>query len=101
MLESLNTGVMSIVDHAHGTFSRETTGACFNGTVDSGAGVFWCYSIHDIGSGSTVKEEIDDFKQLKDQLVSGGETITTLEIAYDGSSSSSMDEILTVTEQKI
>ncbi|THU81398.1 hypothetical protein K435DRAFT_823432 [Dendrothele bispora CBS 962.96] len=84
-------------DHAHGTFSRETAGAYFNGTVDSSAGVFWCYSIHDIGSGSTVKEQIDDFK-LKDQLLSRRETITTLEIAYDGSSSSSLDEIQTVME---
>ncbi|THU85102.1 Metallo-dependent hydrolase [Dendrothele bispora CBS 962.96] len=98
MLESLNAGVTSIVDHAHGTFSKETAGAYFNGTVDSGARVFWCYGIHAIQNGFSVNDQIEDFKELKNQLVSRGETITTLGIAYDGFSSSSLDEIQTVME---
>ncbi|THV04583.1 amidohydrolase family protein [Dendrothele bispora CBS 962.96] len=98
MLESLNAGVTSIVDHAHGTFSRETAGAYFNGTVDSGARVFWCYGIHDLQNGFSVNDQIEDFKELKNQLVSRGETVTTLGIAYDGFSMSSLDEIQTVME---
>ncbi|THU76320.1 hypothetical protein K435DRAFT_166178 [Dendrothele bispora CBS 962.96] len=46
----------------------------------------------------SANDQIEDFKQLKNQLVSRGETITTLEIAYDGSSSSSLDKIQKVME---
>ncbi|THV04584.1 Metallo-dependent hydrolase [Dendrothele bispora CBS 962.96] len=98
MLESLNAGVTSIVDHAHGTFSREISGAYLNGTVDSGARVFWCYEIQDLQNGFSVNDQIEDFKELKNQLASRGETVTTLGLAYDSFSSSSLDEIQTVME---
>ncbi|KAK7449315.1 hypothetical protein VKT23_013458 [Stygiomarasmius scandens] len=98
VLESLNAGVTSIVDHAHGTFSRETSAAYLNGTVDSGGRVFWCYGIHDLPNGFSVQEQMDNLRDLQEGLSRRGESVTTMGIAYDGFSSASQDEVQTVME---
>jgi len=48
--EALNAGVTSILDHAHHTWSDETSEAGMQASVDSGARIFWCYAFHPLPS---------------------------------------------------
>lgn len=83
LYEAINAGVTSTVDHAHGHWARATADAGINGSVDSGARVFWGYAIHQTPKGWPIEEQFAHFKEivkegkLKDTLVSLG-------ISFDG-----------------
>ncbi|KAI9727400.1 MAG: hypothetical protein M1834_008406 [Cirrosporium novae-zelandiae] len=57
--EALNAGVTSIVDHAHHTWTPQTAEAGLNASIDSGARVWWCYTIHPVPN-STMPYVIDN-----------------------------------------
>jgi cytosine/adenosine deaminase-related metal-dependent hydrolase len=50
--EAINAGVTTIVDHAHHTWSIATAEAGLSASIDSGARIWWCYTIHPVTNGS-------------------------------------------------
>ncbi|KAF5364989.1 hypothetical protein D9758_008192 [Tetrapyrgos nigripes] len=98
MWESLNAGVTTVLDHAHGTFSNETSTAYFKGSVDSGARVFWCYAIHDIPNGYSISDQMANFQELAHMNSDISNSTVEMGIAYDGFSTASMEELQSVME---
>ncbi|THU82128.1 Metallo-dependent hydrolase [Dendrothele bispora CBS 962.96] len=95
--EALNAGVTSILDHAHSTFSRETSSASLNASMDGGIRMWWCYAFHDIENGFGVGDQIEDFKELKkDERL--GESTVEVGIAYDGFSTAAKEEVQSVMD---
>lgn len=82
LYEALNAGVTSTVDHAHGHWSEAAVEAGIQASVDSGARVFWGYTIHQTPKGWPAQEQLAHYRKLvqegklKDGLVSLG-------VAYD------------------
>jgi cytosine/adenosine deaminase-related metal-dependent hydrolase len=65
LLEALNAGVTTSLDHAHHTWSNETAYAGLNASIQSGARVFWAYAFHDIPAlNYTVKDQIPNFVEM-------------------------------------
>lgn len=89
--ESLNAGVTSIVDHAHHTWSTETSAAGLRASVDSGARVWWCPAIHDLTNNYTREQQYADFTGFLKQNLS--HTATTVGLAYDQFSSDPASEV--------
>ena len=82
--ESLNAGVTSILDHAHHTWSEETSLAGLRASVDSGARVFWSYAIRDVGDRFPIPNQIEDFAKLaKDSDGIWAKSPVTVGLAYD------------------
>ncbi|RYO92517.1 hypothetical protein DL766_003218 [Monosporascus sp. MC13-8B] len=79
LYEALNAGVTTTLDHAHHTWSRETSQAGLQASVDSGARVFWAYTFHDVAN-YTFAEQFDDWRDLFSNTESD---TTTVAIAYD------------------
>ncbi|RYP62625.1 hypothetical protein DL769_007231 [Monosporascus sp. CRB-8-3] len=79
LYEALNAGVTTTLDHAHHTWSRETSQAGLQASVDSGARVFWAYAFHDVAN-YTFAEQFDDWRDLFSNTESD---TTTVAIAYD------------------
>ncbi|EME85181.1 uncharacterized protein MYCFIDRAFT_134001 [Pseudocercospora fijiensis CIRAD86] len=48
-LEGLNAGVTTVVDHAHCNFGAGQMRRSFEGAVDGGARVWWCYEVSEHG----------------------------------------------------
>ena len=44
-LEGLSGGVTTVVDHAHHNWAKDVVRPGYEGAVDSGARVFWCYDV--------------------------------------------------------
>ena len=95
--EALNSGVTSILDHAHHTWSNETAFAGLNASIDSGARVWWCYAIHHLTNGFSVAEQMANFRAIH-----GDErwmnTSVSLGLAYDNFGSAIADEINAVID---
>ncbi|KZV97343.1 Metallo-dependent hydrolase [Exidia glandulosa HHB12029] len=51
LYESLNSGVTTVLDHAHHTWSNDTTAAGLRGSIASGLRVFWCPSVMSTSTG--------------------------------------------------
>ncbi|KAK1758986.1 hypothetical protein QBC47DRAFT_457348 [Echria macrotheca] len=67
VLESLNAGVTTILDHAHHTWSNATAAAGLQASVDSGGRVFWAYGFHNITNLNPpflVEEQLRNFRDL-------------------------------------
>lgn len=83
LLEALNAGVTTSLDHAHHTWSNATAYAGMNASIESGARVFWAYAFHDVASlNYTVEDQIPNFVEIADgDLLK--DTNVELGIAYD------------------
>ncbi|UPK91445.1 hypothetical protein LCI18_002380 [Fusarium solani-melongenae] len=81
LYEALNAGVTTILDHAHHTWSNETSKAGLQASIDSGARVFWAYAFNELQN-YTIDEQVVNFRDIADAAVFEG-TPTTLGIAYD------------------
>lgn len=65
LLEALNAGVTTSLDHAHHTWSNETAYAGLNASIASGARVFWSYAFHDVPAlNYTVRDQIPNFVEI-------------------------------------
>ncbi|KAF4461603.1 amidohydrolase family [Fusarium albosuccineum] len=83
IIEALNAGVTTILDHAHHTWSNTTAYAGLNATIQSGARVFWSYAFHEIPSlNYTVADQIPNFRDIATSDILKG-TNVELGIAYD------------------
>ncbi|VUC23014.1 unnamed protein product [Clonostachys rosea] len=79
--EAVNAGVTTVLDHAHHTWSNETSNAGLRASIDSGARVFWAYAFHNV-TNFTVPEQIANFRDIA-QKSTFKDTPTSLGIAYD------------------
>jgi cytosine/adenosine deaminase-related metal-dependent hydrolase len=80
--EALNAGVTTMLDHAHHTWSDDTTEAGYRASIDSGARVVWCPSFHNVVN-YTAADVINKFRDIAEKSEHDG-TPTTIGIAYDG-----------------
>ncbi|GIK07561.1 hypothetical protein Aspvir_003227 [Aspergillus viridinutans] len=88
LYESLNSGVTSILDHAHHTWSNETALAGLQASVDSGARTWWCYGFHNLSdatwvSNYTREDQIADFLHIAQHGPWRKSDTVSLGIAYD------------------
>lgn len=63
-LESLNAGVTTIVDHAHGLWSNLTADAILQANIESGARIFFGYALHNLTNGWTVQDQMRKFSAM-------------------------------------
>lgn len=83
--EALNGGVTTSIDHAHHTWSDETSKAGLQASIDSGARVFWSYGFHEISNdliNYTISEQLENFREIASSY-NLEDTNTELGIAYD------------------
>jgi cytosine/adenosine deaminase-related metal-dependent hydrolase len=90
--EALNSGVTSILDHAHHTWSNETALAGLNASIDSGARVWWCYAIHHLTNGFSVAEQMANFRAIHEDE-RWMNTSVSIGLAYDNFGSAVADEV--------
>lgn len=82
---SLYGGVTSTLSHAHHTFSPEHALAGLQGSIDSGARVWWGYAIHNIGTNFTIEKQYEDLTQLaKNKTLNKDGGLVSVALAYDG-----------------
>lgn len=82
LYEAMNAGVTTMLDHAHNTWSNDTTQAGLDATIHSGARVVWCPSFHNV-TNFTFAEQVSKFKSLAEGGSFNGHPVS-LGIAYDG-----------------
>ncbi|KAH6989910.1 amidohydrolase [Ilyonectria destructans] len=97
LYEALNAGVTTMLDHAHHTWSNETSKAGLQASIDSGARVFWAYAFQDLQN-YTIDEQIANFKDIANDATFDG-TPTTLGIAYDAFYSDKANLIVPLTRE--
>ena len=89
LYESLNAGVTTLLDHAHHNWSPASAWAGLNGSVDSGARVFWAYSFQNsTATNYTVSQQFSTFEAMaqrppRDAPAGTGGSTVQLGIAYD------------------
>ncbi|KAI0382239.1 Metallo-dependent hydrolase [Hypomontagnella monticulosa] len=94
LLETLNAGVTTALDHAHHVWSKDTVKAGLQGSIDSGARVFWNHAFAN-KEGYPLSEQISNFRELaKSKPSSDG--LTTIGVAYDFFANAPREEIETV-----
>lgn len=81
LLEALNAGVTTTLDHAHNMWSTERAEAGLDASVESGARVFWAPAI-DPTDEYSIANQIQDWKKWNKR--SFPNDLVTLGIAYDG-----------------
>jgi cytosine/adenosine deaminase-related metal-dependent hydrolase len=81
LYEALNAGVTTTLDHAHHTWSKATTDAGVQASIDSGARVFWCFGFHNV-SNFPFEQQLAKFQELADSRRFSGQA-SSLGIAYD------------------
>lgn len=81
-LESLNAGVTTIVDHAHGLWSNDTADAILQADIDSGARIHFAFAIHPLTNNWTIQDQMAKFQAMATQGLYLN-TTTSLGIAYD------------------
>ncbi|KAI1799886.1 Metallo-dependent hydrolase [Daldinia bambusicola] len=81
LLEALNAGVTTSLDHAHHIWSKERTDAGFQASVDSGARVYWCHGFTNHGDYS-LADQIANFKELAKSNQTSD--LVTVGAAFDG-----------------
>ncbi|RGP80678.1 amidohydrolase family [Fusarium longipes] len=83
LLEALNAGVTTSLDHAHHTWSNDTAYAGLNASIASSARVFWAYAFHDVPAlNYTVRDQIPNFIEIAESGVFNDNNVE-LGISYD------------------
>lgn len=95
--EALNSGVTSILEHAHATFSNDTSAAYLNASIDSGVRMWWCYAFHELSNGFSIEEQMANFQDLaEDERLSN--SLVEMGMAYDAFASASSAQIQSVID---
>ncbi|KAI8945053.1 amidohydrolase [Xylaria longipes] len=81
LLEAVNAGVTTTLDHAHVMWSVDRAEAGLEASIESGARVFWAAAI-DPCEGYSVPDQIKDWKRWNKRSFPNG--LVTLGLAYDG-----------------
>ncbi|KAI0812931.1 amidohydrolase [Xylaria sp. FL0064] len=81
LLEAINAGVTTTLDHAHNMWSSERAEAGLDASIESGARVVWAPAI-DPTNGYSVPDQLKDWKRWNKR--SFPDDLVTLGIAYDG-----------------
>ncbi|KFA76434.1 hypothetical protein S40288_07149 [Stachybotrys chartarum IBT 40288] len=92
LYEALNAGVTTTLDHAHHTWSNETSYAGLNASIESGARVFWSYALHDV-PGYSYSEQMANFRDMAESDLLEGSP-TELGLAFDYWSAGLEDELV-------
>lgn len=95
LLEAVNAGVTTTLDHAHSLWSTDRAEAGLEASVESGARVFWAPAI-DPAAGYSVSEQIRDWRRWNKRAFPGG--LVTLGLAYDGWDIGAAENTLAVTK---
>ncbi|KAH9997822.1 amidohydrolase family protein [Xylariaceae sp. FL0662B] len=82
LLEALNAGVTTTLDHAHHTWSTDRTKAGLQASIDSGARVYWSPGFGNIRGDYSIPDQIADFKELVASKPKAND-LTTIGVAYD------------------
>ena len=88
-----------MVEHASGTFSRETAEAGLRAAFDGVGRTYWAYAFHEIGKvGWGVKEQVGHWRELKRRLGKGkwrvrGKGMVEFGVAYDGFGTDSKENV--------
>ncbi|KAI9146714.1 5'-deoxyadenosine deaminase [Paramyrothecium foliicola] len=90
LYESLNAGTTTVLDHAHHTWSDETSWAGLNASIDSGARVFWSYAISEVGNYS-IPAQLSNFREIANAAPQM-DTAVELGIAFDCFDDGSVDQ---------
>lgn len=82
LYESLNSGVTTVLDHAHHTWSNETVAAGLQGSIESGLRVFWCPAIQTNHNGYA---DADQFAVIRELFTNGTwkNSTTRIGLAFD------------------
>lgn len=98
MLESLNTGVTTILEHASSTFSNETSEAGLHAAIDSGMRILYAFAFHDLGHANyTVLDQMNQWRDIARSGTLAG-TLVSLAIAYDRFSIAPAEEVEAMIE---
>ncbi|KAJ4209679.1 hypothetical protein NW759_013326 [Fusarium solani] len=90
LYEALNAGTTTSLDHAHHTWSDETSWAGLNASIDSGARVFWSYTFHEVAN-YTIAQQIVNFREIVN-AATGRDTAVELGVAFDNFDNGSVDQ---------
>ncbi|KAH7311391.1 hypothetical protein B0I35DRAFT_63806 [Stachybotrys elegans] len=83
LYEALNAGVTTNLDHAHHTWSNATAYAGLNASIDSGARVFWAYTIHPLQTVDfSLSEQLANFRDIAESRI-WEDSPTELAVAFD------------------
>ena len=96
LYEAMNAGVTTMLDHAHDTWSNETTQAGLDATFDSGARVVWCQAFHNV-TNFTFSDQVAKFKSLAEGDTFAG-TAVSLGLAYDDFNPGSPEQTAEIIE---
>ncbi|KAI9151563.1 5-methylthioadenosine/S-adenosylhomocysteine deaminase 1 [Paramyrothecium foliicola] len=89
LYEMLNAGVTTSLDHAHHTWSDETSVAGANASVQSGARVFWAYAIHELPNGNfSIEQQLANFRDIAESNLFE-DSPSELALSFDAWSSTS------------
>ncbi|KAH6622464.1 amidohydrolase [Boeremia exigua] len=90
LYEALNAGTTASLDHAHHTWSDETSWAGLNASIDSGARVFWSYAFHEVAN-YTIRQQLVNYRDI---VSAAPQTNTAVElgIAFDSFDNGSVDQ---------
>lgn len=83
-LELLNAGTTTVLDHAHGDSSNETTDAMLNATLDSGLRSYFALAVHELSNNYTVDDQMYKLESLADDDRLNQASLVWLGLAYDG-----------------
>ncbi|KAK6005248.1 hypothetical protein QM012_008027 [Aureobasidium pullulans] len=83
LYEPINAGVTTILEHAHGTFSSETSEAYLNAAMDSGVRMAFCYAFHELSNGFSFQEQLANFADLMKNERLNSEDLVQIGVAYD------------------
>ncbi|KAK8169155.1 amidohydrolase [Phyllosticta citrichinensis] len=95
--EALNSGVTTILEHAHATFSNATAAAYLDASIDSGVRMWFCYALHTLTNGFSIEEQMANYEDLvKDERLPA--SVVKMGLAYDTFASASDEEIQSVLD---
>ncbi|KAI5206532.1 Metallo-dependent hydrolase [Aureobasidium subglaciale] len=83
LYEPLDAGVTTILEHAHGTFSNETSNAYLEAVIDSGVRMAFCYAFHELSNGFSFEEQLANFADLMKNERLNSQDLVQIGIAYD------------------
>lgn len=87
--EALSSGVTTILDHAHHTWTPDHSAAGLKASVDSGARIFFAYAFQNSSAKFGIPEQIAQWKQLSSAMPNS--SLAELVIAYDYFTDNSTD----------
>lgn len=82
LLEAVNAGVTTTLDHAHLMWSTDRAEAGLEASIESGARVVWATAIDSSSPGYSISDQIKDWKRWNKR--SFPDDLVTLGVAYDG-----------------